>query len=125
MASWVSTLLCGKAEVWGESVGKQVRGLEYAGAFVWSLIVQEREKHVNLGLFTRRGLSAYSQQSKLSESWCVMTHAGLEKVSSLVEAKVKTETGYQVGNEIGAWETLHIPAPPGHLLQYVSCLIKV
>ena len=82
-------------------------------------------KHLNLGLFTIRGLSAYSQQSKLSESWCIMTHAGLEKVNSLVEAKAKTEAGNKVGNEIGAWETLHIPAPPGHLLQCVSCLIKV
>ena len=43
MASWVSALLCGKAEALGESVGKQVRGLEYAGAFVWSPIVQERK----------------------------------------------------------------------------------
>lgn len=29
------------------------------------------------------------------------------------------------GNEIGAWETQHILAPPGHLLQCVSRLTKV
>ena len=43
--------------------------------------------------FTIRGLSACSQQSQLSESWCIMTHARLEKVNFLVEAKVEIEAG--------------------------------
>ena len=77
-------------------VGKQVRGLEYAGAFVWSPIALTRKRKASRGCFqnfTIRGLSACSQQSQLSESWCIMTHERLEKVNFLVEAKVEIEAG--------------------------------
>lgn len=57
-----------------------------------------------------------------------MPRAGLEKVNSLVEAKIKTEqraAGTQGGDDIGAWETRHIAAPLGHLVRCVSCLVMV
>lgn len=77
--------------------GKQVRGLEYAGAFVWSPIVLTRKRKASqLGAVFRTlllevFLPAASNRSCLSR--CIMTHARSEKVNFLVEAKVEIEAG--------------------------------